>query len=412
MLSRLAGTSLAALMVTCSAAAIACDLPQNRPHQEFRTVDNFINTEAFVEHVRTTIGDDVMGYAVILRSPTGKTVAAINHGWAKSPCEEDGALAYNSNTVTPWASVTKMVTLAAVLNKIKRFSTRSIDERMIDHLPERWDVNNCDGSGSCWSDVEIRHLLPYQAGFGNSGGLGWPETLALPATPRPVGNRKYMNAHYSAWHYMGSFFAGGIMRQAEEDFDGADDEYEDYIFDAVREIWERYLKREVFDPVGIQGACRDVDFAGDNFALLYNYKTPASDGDPGKKTTSADGKNCTSGGIVMSVNDMSKFVHALANTDKIISKKQYENHLMITGSNVFGWNESDPVDDGRVWFKAGGAGSPGHVGAHIAAFSSGYTAVIAVNSFQRSDSDWSRIGVLKAAYEAGRDQSTGVLQTP
>jgi len=80
---------------------------------------------------------------------------------------------------------------------------------------------------------------------------------------------------------------------------------------------------------------------------------------------------------------------------------------------VFGWNGSQPTTDGRVWYKAGGSGigNNGHVGTHILAFSSGYTATMAVNSFQRrrQTSTWSRLGVLTDAYEAAIAESTGVL---
>jgi CubicO group peptidase (beta-lactamase class C family) len=405
---------LSVLGLTCvsTSLALACDLPENRPHREAHRLDNHVDTETFIDHVRETIDDGVMGYAVILRSPTGRKIAEVSHGWAQSPCEDSGARAYGINTVTPWASVTKMVTTAAVLNKIRRFSTRRLDERMIDHLPKRWTVTNCDGTSTCWSDVEIRHLLSYQAGFGGGDGLGWEDTLALPATPRPVGVRKYSNAPFSVWHYMGSFFAGGKMEAAEAAFQGGHDDYEDYIFAAVREIWTDVLNKQIFAPLDIRATCGDVAFAGDNLALLYNYKTPASDGQPGYHPGSGDGTNCTSGGIVMSVNDMSKFVHALANTDKIISRKQYENHLAIIGNDVFGWNGSNPTTDGRVWYKHGGStGGNGHVGTDILAFSSGYTATIAVNSFQRrhQPSNWSRLGVLTDAYEAAIAESTGVL---
>lgn len=398
------------LTLAFTSTALACELPESRPHREVDRLDQFVDTKTFVDHIRETIGDDVMGYVVILRSPSGKKISEVSHGWAQSPCEERGSRAYDANTVTPWASVTKMVTTAAVLNKIRRFSTRRLDERMIDHLPERWTAANCDGNSTCWSDVEIRHLLSYQAGFGNVGALGWEGTLALPATQRPVGERKYGNAPFSVWHYMGSFFAGSKMSDAEAAFAGGDDEYKDYIFDAVREIWVDYLKNQVFDPVGIRAACGHVTFAGDNFALLYDYETPASDGQPGHKVDPEEMRNCASGGIVMSVNDMSKFVHALANTDKIISRKQYENRLAVTGKDVFGWNGSKATEDGRVWYKAGGSGGDGgHVGTHILAFSRGYTATMAVNSFQRETANWDRLAVLIDAYEAGINQSGGVL---
>jgi CubicO group peptidase (beta-lactamase class C family) len=348
---------------------------------------------------------------VILRDPLGRIVAHITHGWAQSPCEAQGGRPFTLDTVTPWGSVTKMVTTAAVLNKIKRFDSKSLNDRMVDFLPLRW-APGCDGSGDCWRDVTVRHLMAYQGGFDGAVSGPYSTRLQSGTTERAVGSRKYSNEMFGIWNYMGAFFGEGRMRQIDEAYDGPSESYDAVMFTATRGIWTDYLDNHVYGPLGIRGACAKVDFAGPDHVLLYNYKQGDGADETGYKPNPVDTPNCTSGGIVMSLRDMSVFTHALANTGKVISKRQYRNHLARTDNDVLGWNDSIAADGGRMFFKAGASTKQGgHLGTHSMAFSSGYTAVIATNSFAREGSTWKRHLVIRDAYDAARDAATGTLSS-
>ena len=234
----------------------------------------------------------------------------------------------------------------------------------------------------------------------------------LGTTERDVGERKYSNENFGIWNYMGAFFAEGRMHQIDEAYDGPAESYDPVMFTATRGIWTDYLENRIYEPLGIRGACAAVDFAGPDHVLLYNYKQGDGADETGYKPNPADTPNCTSGGIVMSLRDMSTFVHALANTGEVITKLQYRNHLERTDKNVFGWNGDARSDDGRMHWKAGASTKRGgHLGAHVMAFTSGYTAVIATNSFPREGTEWKRHTVIRDAFDAARAASTGVISS-
>lgn len=396
---------LATLTLPLPLAAVrACTLPAERPHhQRTQTVDG-LATDIFLREIADRIGDDVMGYGVILRAPSGRIVAWMTHGWAQSPCETTGGRRFRLDTVTPWGSVTKMVTTAAVLNKVRRIAQRSLEDRMVDFLPRRWRIG-CAGSGSgdCWRDVTIGHLLSYQGGFRGAIDTDYSIRLKSRRTERPVGQRVYSNENFGIFNYMGAFFAGPRMQTVEAGYHGPDSAYDAVMFTATRGIWTDYLSTHIYRPLNIHGACGAVDFAGPDHVLLYDYRRGDGRDETGYKPNPVDTPNCTSGGIVMSLRDMSTFVHALANTGKMISRAQYAQHLARTDNDVLGWNGNIAASDGPMFFKAGASTHGGkHLGTHVMAFSSGYTAVIATNSYTRTGATWKRNRVIQLAYDAAR----------
>ena len=94
--------SILTAILALSGPAIACTLPADRPHDSAFALANDLSTSTFVDEVMNAIGDDVMGYGVILRNREGRIVASITHGWAQSPCETGGGRPYSLDTVTPW----------------------------------------------------------------------------------------------------------------------------------------------------------------------------------------------------------------------------------------------------------------------------------------------------------------------
>lgn len=402
------GMLTAIIFASGATAQAECSLAQDRPSEVFVKNVASINTQAFVDQIQNTIGDEIMGYVVVLRGQNGRRIAEINYGYARTPCEPEGERVFDGETVIGWASVGKMVTTAAVLNKIDRFQSKSLDDAMIDYLPEQWETENCSGQRNrCWRDVRIRHLLSYRGGF-RSVDDTFQNRIAASTTERRVGNRAYNNSHFSIWHFMGSFFAEGKMREWEAGFRPGEITYDDYIFARTRTIWKDYLTKHIFSPLDIRGSCADLSIGGDNFAKLYANPNSVR----GYMQNDRDTANCASGGITMSPRDMSKFIYALTRTNKIVSRELYEETLGRTDSAVTGWNGSIEVDDGRVFRKAGGAGAklpsklldnnyPGRVGSQAMSFPNGMTAVIVINSRRDSEANWSLRSVLLDAYSIG-----------
>lgn len=402
---------LLSLISATSSAYAACTLPQSRPVDVFARSVNAINTEVFTDTIQDIVGGDVMGYVVLLRGKNGRRIAEIDYGYARTPCEPEGVRKFNRNTVVPWASVTKMITTAAVLHKTEKSANRKLTDRILNYLPERWEVQSCTGaSDRCWRYVKIQDLLSYQSGFRKSGGKTFQQRLESPGaqTEGRIGQRSYNNSHFSIWHYMGSFFAPGKMKKAEAGYSGGEITYDDYIFAMTRSIWKNYLQKNIYDPLDIQGTCSDVSIGDNNYAKTYQTTSSKR----GYKPNSLDTPNCAAGGVVMSPKDMSKFIYSLSQTQKIISRDLYNETLALENNDVLGWNGSNAVTGGLAFRKAGGSSSKktsrlpdnnfsGRVGAEVVVFPNGMSAVMVINSKRPKSSEWKLKTTLIEAYNAG-----------
>lgn len=410
-ISRLMAGTFFSLFTLTSSAYATCTIPQDRPIDVFARPVGAINTQVFVDKIQETVGDDVMGYVVILRGKNGRRLAEIDYGYGRTPCEPEGVQKFNRNTVVSWASVSKMITTAAVLHKVEKSENHRLTDRIINYLPDKWEIQSCSGeSNRCWRYVNVQHLLNYQSGFRKSGGRTFQQRLESSGavTEGRIGKRSYNNSHFSIWHYMGGFFAPKKMEKAEAEYQQGEITYDDYIFALTRSIWKNYLQKNIYDPIGVQGACSDVSIGGNNFAKLYNSNTSKR----GYKPNELDTSNCASGGVVMSAKDMSIFIYSLTQTNKIISRGLYDQTLALTNKDVSGWNGSFDVAGGYAFRKAGGASAKkpsrlpdnsysGSVGAQVMAFPNGMTAVMVINSKRPKDSQWSLKTTLADAYNAG-----------
>jgi len=382
-------------------------LPDDPPHTENFYLNKHINSQRFVRHIADTVDNKVMGYVAILRGKDGSLLAAIEHGWAKTPCEDGIGLPYTKNTISSWASVTKVVTAATILNKINRFWSRSLDERLIDHFPDGWVVGDCYIADNCWSDAQIRHALSHRAGFDKSINTPWPDRFLSGESEKPIGERSYTNDAFSIWHYLGSFLAAGKMADAETSYTMSDGDYTQYIFDATRQIWKDYLNNQIAKKAGIKLSCGDVDFNGDNFALIYD---DPNDETQGYQPNSVDTPNCTSGGMVMSANSMSKFYHTLVNTDRILSPSFFSDTMQIAKPELMGFDGREEMQNGEFSYQKNGGARGGRIAADTMYFTDGLTAVIVRNSKKQDDLKWRKL--LTDAYNSGMETGTGVLQNP
>ena len=364
------------------------------------------DTAAFIDSVVADLGSAVRGYAVFLRGKAATIIAKATYGYARTPSEERGVQPFNGRTQTAWGSVTKMITTAAVIDKTERSNTRSLDEKMIDFLPERWRKHVHKGH----RDVTIRHLLSYQSGLGMNAPPGVDNKDILQRLSNPpekkVGKRKYSNVTFGIFHYMGRFFRQARWDELEAGFTPGEIDYDSYVFGHGLAIYKQVTRNRIFKPLGIEASCNEVDYAGDNYALFYDN----AQSERGYFLNPQDRPGCATGGIVMSARHMGKFLHALTRTDEVISRDNYKALLAIPNNDVLGWNGNRPVKDGKAFHKAGGRTlrgkfipgntASGHAGADIMAFPNGMSAVVAINSARAAGTKKLR-DILVDAYDAG-----------
>lgn len=404
-------------LATTSEAVFACN-DQPGPATERLFSVNGYNAQRFADTISGGFDGNVMGYAVVLRGPDGRLIAEVSAGWARTDCDGDGPRAFDSQTVASWASSSKVVTAAAILNKIERFpDTRSLNERLVDLFPERWPVGPCTTTGSCWSEATIAHTLSHRAGFVKSVNTPWEERFASGTTERPVGERAYANESFAVFEYLGHFLAAGKMRDFEDANSTSDlAEYSLAARAEVRRHWEPYLEREVFEASGISAACADVAAFGSNYARTYANIT---DRTPGWLSTPERVQTCTTGGIVMSVSDMTKFLHALSRTDRIISNEFFQEQMVREDDSRIGFDNYidlcarlEDLDLTNAtcpgwWVLRKNGASRGEIGTEILVFSDGSVAAFARNSGWLGRTNVSQIDTLLEAWLRAKTQGAG-----
>lgn len=374
--------------------AATCRLPSERPFRKHSEPVKKFDTAKFVNSVAKDLGDDYMGYAVVLRGKAGRVIGKATYGWARTRCDGGGEQAFNAQTQTAWGSVTKVVTGVAVIDKTERSNVRNLDELMLDHLPRRWQDDVHRG----YREVTIRQLLQHRAGFQHSAPTVDGRELSLHErlARRPeltVGQRSYANASFAVFQYMGSFFQLGHWEEIEDGYQPGEITYDDYIHVFGASVYKDTIKRRILEPLGIKASCNDIDYAGSNYA--HYYTSPAAK--TGKHLTPQEFPGCSVGGLVMSALDMGTFLHALVHSNDLISRESYA--LMARpGADRLVWATTGQTTDGRFYSHNGARF--GKLKAQIIAFPNGLTAVAVVNS-TAPEGARSLGDVLKRAYEKG-----------
>ncbi|MGB5560377.1 MAG: serine hydrolase [Paracoccaceae bacterium] len=380
---------------------------------------NILNAQRFADTIKESFDGNAMGYAVVLRGPDGHLLADVSFGWARTDCDADGPRAFDSQTVTSWASSSKVVAAAAILNKIERFpDTRSLDERLIDLFPRRWPVGACTTPGSCWSEATIAHALSHRAGFSKSVNTAWEDRFASGTSERPVGDRVYANESFAIFEYLGHFLAAEKMNGFENTNAGSDlADYSEAVRTEVRTYWLPYLQEQIFIPAGVAATCGDVMFRNDNYSRAYR---DISDRSSGNLSTAEDPRTCTAGGVVISVSDMSKFLHTLSQTDRIISHELFKSEMARDDDKRLGFDNyidlCDRLDDLDItniacrglWALRKNGGSRG-VGSEILIFSDGSVAAFSRNSGWLDGADVDQVDTIIEAWLRSKIQGAGTL---
>lgn len=349
-----------------------------------------MDTEVFASALIAILGETPnKGWSATLRNKENLQVATVNHGLARTACDEDGAQAFTSATETPWGSVSKLITTASAL-RVAKLRNVSLDEPLVEHLPYRWRnlVHNRielgeNGSGP----VTLRMMLQHRGGFHHSscfnrnikdrlidGDMVNCGTAQEPNWPPAVGQRSYANMSQAIFQialaYMDNPLAMNFYEVQWDDIPIAN--YDAQIQAITNAFYVNYVKDNLFAPIGITGTCDLSDVAsvpGSNYTLWYSNAADTSG------TAVPNGSSsCAAGAWSMSSGEMSYFLNRLK-FGNLIDADSYA--LMEQGSlDSLGWWKSD-WSIGTVYSHNG---AWGNTRSEVRALPGGYTATLVTNS--------------------------------
>lgn len=377
-------------------------------HKRFQAkpVQGF-NTKAFLQTVSEGLGQAYMGYAFILQDGNGERLVEAEYGLARVASEDDGEQSFTIRTKTAWGSVSKMVTFTAAMHRIQVVQSQplgittvpatpkpSLLAPMKAFLPRRWQQILHPG----FADVTIGMLMQHRAGFAKTQPAPiWERLKNGPETDEGVGTRHYSNTSASMFQSMPFFFDPTFAQQGEEQLENRPtDDYNSLIDIHGKNIYQKYVQENIWQPLGITARCNDADFPRKNYAMFY-----ASPSDTNGKKVEPDPEDpkCAPGGWVLSPLAMGQFVHALTATNKIISAANYA--LMgntASTSQRLGWASVYTFPNG-TGFSHNGARWNGMAKAEMIVFPNGFTAVAASNS-KPPENSTSFNSLFRQAYEA------------
>lgn len=151
----------------------------------------------------------------------------------------------DGSTIYHWASITKTFTAIAIM-QLRDRGLISLDDPIVDHVPELREVHNPYGS---MEEITIRHLLSHSAGF---RGSTWPWAGDEPWHPHEptewsqlVAMMPYTEIRFppgSRYGYSnpGIVFLGRVIEKVSGD------------------VYEAYVDKNIFRPLGMRRAYFDV----------------------------------------------------------------------------------------------------------------------------------------------------------
>ncbi|TYC64022.1 serine hydrolase [Stappia sp. BW2] len=371
-------------------AASACDLPAERPaFTKVQERQNF-DTAAFATVVAQALGDRYMGYAVTLRGKNGNVIAQVNHGYARSPCENGGEQRFNGRTQAAIGSVSKVLTAATVIHRAETLQGVSLEDRFQDYLPRRWQ-SELDAS---LQPVTIRNLLQHRAGFAKSGKTLWDHKYTLreryqlgaetyivraqniatqsnACVPEPVTKRCYANTSFALWNVSAASLVPAKWAQIEDAYSPGEITYESYLQVHAYNRYRDIVAKTLFEPVGVIGGC---NVFADPERGAYYYDGPMDE--TGIDRTEA-GRPCAIGGWFLSTRALSKVVHRIVSTREVIN----DNHELMfsAGDDRLVFASRPRTNDGRA-ISHNGSRWGGQATAEVVVFPNGYVAAAIANS--------------------------------
>ncbi|MCO7225496.1 serine hydrolase [Pleionea sp. CnH1-48] len=395
-------TALGALTPLSESLAAACNVKVNNDVKVAQKAPGF-DSNVMVDEVAAAMQQsNVKGYALNVFNRWGESVASVTHGLARTQCDNDGERTFSLNTETPWGSVSKLLTTAAAIHAVDH-NPIDFDDKLVDYLPYRWRSE----LHPRFQDVTLAMLLQHKAGFRHSG-CGRPLRDRLKegdavngcsgSNPRPsVGTKQYSNTGPGIFYVILAYMTRPDFMHT---IDFGYQNHSDAVYDSVIQgytasIYNDYVEDNVLAPVGVSATCNMADNAGGNYTLWYSSANDSSGSMPSDQSG-----HCSSGGWIMSSNEMTRVLSRLGNSEDILSRESYK--LMESSwEDSLGWWRVGPNQ--RPHFSHNGAW--GSTRSQVYSLQGGYTATLVTNSPPANGVSLG--GLLMDAYENAREKGVG-----
>ncbi len=265
-------------------------------------------SEVVAQYDANLKAEGVIGSAMTV-SQDGRVLRTAYYGLA----DKDAARPVDADTLYHWASITKMFTAIAVL-QLRDRGKLSLDERVVDYLPEFKQVHNPFGK---MSDVTLRHLLTHSSGMRGAtfpwrGDNDWaphePARWSQVAAMMPYSRLEFAPGSRFGYSNPGTSALGRIV----EEITGDDIEV--------------YITKNILMPLGMSRSYFDATpyFLSRNRSNNYYVQggTPNANG-PEVETGATNGN----GGLNGPMSDLLRFAHFLlgvndnGNYDTVLSRQ-------------------------------------------------------------------------------------------
>lgn len=250
--------------------------------------------------------------SAMMVSQDGRVLKTAYYGLA----DKDSARAVDADTIYHWASITKMFTAVAVM-QLRDRGKLSLDERVVDYLPEFKQVHNPFGK---MSDITLRHLLTHSSGM-RGGTFPWrgdndwaphePAKWSQVAAMMPYSEIGFAPGSKFSYSNPGTSALGRIV----EEITGDDIEI--------------YITKNILMPLGMSRSYFDT-----TPYFLSKYRSNNYSLDRGQLKTNGleieTGATNGNGGLNGPMSDLMKFAHFLlgvndnGNYDTVLSRKTLE----------------------------------------------------------------------------------------
>lgn len=326
--------------------------------------DPFLDVNDFGEAFHAAIKDSVAGYALRIIQ-NGQLIYTLQWPWAQTPA--DGSLGWNANRRMHVASISKLITAAAMVRTLQKNGV-DYDAKIIDYLPIYWQ------KGSNIGNISFRHLLTHTSGFSTgSSSSSYPFMKAqVAAGVSGVGSYDYENMNFGLQRILIPIINGYIDKDTEFPCEPGlpTCTLNDLLWDAVAtSIYVQYVEQKVFAPAGVSGPTLDKPVSP---ALAYPFPAVGNGWNSGNHASRAGGV-----GWHMSINEVLRVMHAFRRAGHIVPPSEAQEAL----DAGFGIDRIINTDAGKLYDKNGRWRSGSRTEQSVATFMpDGLNIVVFVNS--------------------------------
>jgi hypothetical protein len=255
--------------------------------------------ETFERKIREKIGPSVIGYAYTINSG-GQLARSSAEGKARTAADAPET-DQSPDKEQHLASVSKTIAGAAML-RVLQDKDISVDSALEPYLPAAWS------RGFGISSITFRHLLTHRSGIVGGWGSEWESLKNRVALPWLAADFDYENANFGLMRIL-------IPRIADPANAAYLDEqmFSDETNATIHaQLFEDYVIKTIFEPIGIFGRCRSSDPADTRY---YNWPPDNQPGyvEPDRLL------GCGGYGWFLSSNELGAFLAHLRYTNTLVS---------------------------------------------------------------------------------------------